>query len=68
MENQLENFKINIRVKISALWTSVMFCYIYDDYFELYIPKKVEGMLNGQNMLDSPFKLFAAAFILAILR
>ena len=66
MENQLEDFKINIRIKISALWTSVMFCYIYGDYFELYIPKKVEGLLDGQNMLDSPFKLFSAAFILAI--
>lgn len=43
-----------------------MFCYIYGDYFELYIPKKVEGLLNGNNLLDSPMKLFAAAFMLTI--
>ena len=63
---QLEDFKINIRIQLSALWTSVMFCYIYGDYFELYVPKKVEGLLNGQNMLDSPAKLFLATLILTI--
>lgn len=66
MAAQLEDFKINIRIKLSALWTSVMFCYIYGDYFELYVPKKVEGLLNGQNMLDSPMKLFLATLILTI--
>ena len=43
-----------------------MFCYIYGDYFELYVPRKVEGLLNGQNMLDSPMKLFMATFILTL--
>ena len=43
-----------------------MFLYIYGDYFELYVPKKVEELLNGQNMLDSPMKLFVTTFILAI--
>lgn len=62
----LEDYKINIRIVLSALWTSIMFCYIYGDYFELYIPKKVEGLLNGQNMLDSPFKLFTATIVLTI--
>lgn len=66
MATQLEDFKINIRIQLSALWTSVMFCYIYGDYFELYVPKKVEGLLNGQNMLDSPVKLFLATLILTI--
>lgn len=66
MATQLEDFKINIRIQLSALWTSVMFCYIYGDYFELYVPKKVEGLLNGQNMLDSPAKLFLATLILTI--
>ena len=64
MAAQLEDFKINIRIQLSALWTSVMFCYIYGDYFELYVPKKVEGLLNGQNMLDSPMKLFLATLML----
>lgn len=62
----LEDYKVNIRVQLSALWTSVMFCYIYGDYFELYVPKKVEGLLNGQNMLGSPAKLFSATIILTV--
>ena len=66
MATELEDFKVNIRLQLSALWTSVMFCYIYGDYFELYVPKKVEGLYNGQNMLDSPLKLFIATFILTI--
>ena len=66
MAAHLEDFKINIRIKLSALWTSVMFCYIYGDYFELYVPEKVQGLLKGQNMLDTPIKLFTATFILAV--
>ncbi|MCJ0742411.1 DUF6326 family protein [Pedobacter montanisoli] len=62
----LEDHKVNIRIKLAAIWTSVMFCYIYGDYFELYVPKKVEGLLNGQNMLDSPVKLLLATIILTI--
>ncbi|MFZ2784275.1 MAG: DUF6326 family protein [Sediminibacterium sp.] len=66
MDTKLEDHKINIRIKLSALWTTLMFCYIYGDYFELYVPKKVEGLLSGQNMLDSPMKLFATTIILTI--
>lgn len=66
MAKQLEDYKVNIRLKLSALWIGVMFCYIYGDYFELYVPKKVAGLLDGQNMLDTPMKLFTATFILTI--
>lgn len=66
METPLENYKVNIRIQLSALWASVMFCYIYGDYFELYVPGKVTALLDGSNMLDSPIKLFLATFILAI--
>lgn len=66
MTKQLEDFKVNIRIKLSALWTTVMFCYIYGDYFELYVPQKIDGLLSGQNMLDTPIKLFTATFILAV--
>ncbi len=64
--NDLEDFKVNVKNKISALWTSVMFCYIYGDYFELYVPKKVEGMISGENLLGSPMKLFTATLLLTI--
>jgi hypothetical protein len=62
----MEDFKVNIRFKLSALWTSVTLCYLYGDYFELYVPNKVAGLLSGENMLDSPMKLFGASVLLAI--
>ncbi len=64
--NELEDFKVNIKIKLSALWASVTLCYFYGDYFELYVPNKVQGLVNGINMLDSPMKLFAASVLLAI--
>ncbi|MGR3812214.1 DUF6326 family protein [Jiulongibacter sp. NS-SX5] len=62
----LENPTINIKVKLAALWASVTFCYLYGDYFELYTPGKVDSLLTGENILDSPWSLLIASFILAI--
>jgi len=61
-----EDIKVNIKIKLSALWTSVTLCYLYGDYFELYVPQKTQGLVNGVNLLDSPMKLFAASVLLAI--
>lgn len=38
---------VDTRVQLAALWTSTMCCYIYCDYFALYIPGKLDGMLRG---------------------
>jgi hypothetical protein len=43
-----EDMKVHVKLKIAALWTSVTFCYIYADYFGLYVPGKLQGMLEGQ--------------------
>src|SRR5258706_9846885 len=64
--NELVDFKINVKFKLSALWASVMFCYIYGDYFNLYPPGQVEGFLKGKTMLDNPMKLFAASILMTI--
>lgn len=64
--NGFEDVKVNIKIKLSALWTSVTLCYLYGDYFELYVPQKTEGLINGVNLLDSPMKLFGASVLLAI--
>ena len=61
-----EDFKINVKIKLSLLWTTVTLCYLYGDYFELYVPKKIVGLINGENILDSPLKLFSASALLAI--
>ena len=62
----LENQKVNIKIKLAALWTAVMFCYVYGDYFQLYTPGKVDNLLNGANILDSPTKLLMASILMAI--
>ncbi len=61
-----EDSKIDIRLKLAALWTSLMFLYIYGDYFELYVPNKIDGLLKGSEILDTPTKLFIASVSLAI--
>ena len=61
-----EDFKVNIKILLSGLWTSVMFLYIYGDYFEVYVPKKVQSLLNGSNLLDTPYKLLLATILLTV--
>ena len=62
----LDNPKINVKIKLAALWTSVVFCYLYGDYFELYTPEKVDSLITGNHVLDSPTKLLIASIVLAI--
>jgi len=45
--SELTDFKLHTKLKLSLLWVSTVFCYIYCDYFELYVPGKLQGMLQG---------------------
>ena len=44
----LDDITVNVKVKLSALWASVMFCYVYADYFGLYVPGALQRMLEGK--------------------
>ena len=46
-EAVLDDIKVHVRFRLAALWTSVMFCYIYADYFKLYQAGTVQGMMQG---------------------
>lgn len=48
MKKQLDEQKVNVRVKLAALWTAFMFLYMYVDYFALYMPGKIDDILNGR--------------------
>lgn len=63
---QFEDFNVNVKIKLAALWASLMSCYIYGDYFSLYVPHKIEKFISGDTLLDTPVKLFSAAVLLAI--
>ncbi|WP_444937927.1 DUF6326 family protein [Microbulbifer sp. JMSA002] len=38
---------VNVKIKISALWASVIFCYIYGDFFGLFKIGKIERIIEG---------------------
>lgn len=58
--------KLNPRVKLVALWCAVMFCYIYGDYFALYIPKEAEKLVSGDTLLNSPMRVFGASVLMCL--
>ena len=64
----LSDIKVHVRFKLSGLWCSVMFCYIYGDYFELYQPGKLQEMLSGRTALGTTTQtmLLGMAALMAI--
>ena len=42
-----DDIEVHVKFKLSALWASVMFCYVYGDYFLLYQPGKLQDILKG---------------------
>jgi MFS family permease len=64
----LDDIKLHVRLKLFALWTALMFCFIYGDYFELYRPGKLQEMLSGRMALGPVTQgiLLAMSAVLAI--
>lgn len=44
----LEDKKVNVKQKLSALWASLMFLYIYADILGFYTPGFVEELISGK--------------------
>src|SRR5665648_1176995 len=44
----LEDVKINIKIKLSTLWASVMFIYLYVDVFGFFKPGVIEDAIAGK--------------------
>lgn len=64
----LDDVKVPQKIKLSALWSSVMFCYIYGDYFELYQPGKLQEMISGKTALGAATQgtLMGMAAVMAV--
>jgi hypothetical protein len=64
----LQDFKVNVKFKLSALWVSVMFCYIYGDFFSLFVPGRIKGLMNGESGAGkiTPWTLLAYAILLSL--
>ena len=43
-----EEMKVNIKLKLSALWITLMLIYIYVDIFSFYKPGSIESILAGK--------------------
>jgi Family of unknown function (DUF6326) len=43
-----EEAPATVRVKLSALWVSVMFLYVYVDIFSFYMPGTIDDILIGR--------------------
>ena len=45
---ELDEQKVNVRIKLAGLWTALMFLYIYIDYFHLHTPGAISGIIEGK--------------------
>ncbi|MBC7877605.1 MAG: hypothetical protein H7Y59_10590 [Anaerolineales bacterium] len=44
---EMEDVKVNVKIKLSALWIAMMFLYIYADILSLFRPGQVQEILEG---------------------
>ena len=57
-----ENRQVDVKLKLLALWSSVMFLYIYGDYFQLYRPGQLTQMSSG----ETPFGHVSQSILLGM--
>ena len=61
-----EEFQINVKLKISALWIAVMFCYVYGDYIEIYVPGVIADAMTVNSSIDIQLEFFAVAILMVM--
>ena len=65
-EPKLEPFNVNVRIKISALWTAMLFVFAYVDLFSLYRPDFRADLEAGEVSgfaIDKSFLLGTTAYV-----
>ena len=65
----LEDVKINVKIKLSALWVTVMLCYAYGDILSHMQAETLEDFLNGKGAGGTPItqvSLLGIAIFMAI--
>ncbi len=67
-DGKLQDFPVNVKFKLSALWASVMFCYVYGDFFLLFLPSRLQNLLNGESGVGAttPLKLLMFAVLMTL--
>ena len=62
----LEDLKINLKIKLSALWAAVMFLYVYADIFQFYVPGFIEEIIAGDAPIGSQASILGASILMVI--
>ena len=65
-KKNFEDFQINVKLKISALWIAVMFCYVYGDYIQIYVPGILAKAMEVKATTETQYQFFAVALLMAI--
>ena len=61
------NTSIDVKVRLGAMWASVMACYLYGDYFGLFKPGAMSDIVAGRTgAFGTQAGLLAAAVMMAI--
>lgn len=65
---KLEDVKINVRMKLAALWAAIMFCYLYADVLSLFKPGTIEQIMIGRvaGFQIDPAFLLGSAILMSI--
>ena len=66
--NSFEDLKINVKIKLSALWITLMFCYSYADVLGFYSPGNLDDIIAGEigGVPLTQEMLFAMAIMMAL--
>ena len=59
---EMEDVKINLKMKLSALWAAIMLLYIYADILSMFRPGQIEEMIEG---LMGPFPVTQTSLLTA---
>lgn len=47
-QNRLIDVKVSLKLQLATLWASLMFLYIYVDYFHLFMPGKIDDLRQSR--------------------
>lgn len=62
-----QDFPINVKLVISSLWVAVMFCYVYGDYIEVYVPGVLANAMQVTSAKEAiQLEFFAVALLMSI--
>lgn len=63
-----EDMPISIKTKLSACWIAVMFCYVYGDFFLLFVPGRIKNLMEGNSGAGTttPLSLLAFAIMMTV--